>query len=120
VARQDDQNTRDSGLIQGTLDLLILQTLSLEPLHGYGIGLRLEQLSHGTLRVNAGSLFPAFRRLERDGQIAGAWRLTENGRRAKYYSLTRTGRSTLTKSTKEWEKQALAIARILKASLEAL
>ena len=120
---QDDpgsKDSKDSGLIQGTLDLLILQTLSLEPLHGYGIGLRLEQLSRGALRVNAGSLFPAFRRLERDGQIVGAWQLTENGRRAKYYSLTRTGRSTLAKSTKEWEKQAQAIARVLRASLEAL
>ena len=80
------QDKRDSGLVQGTLDLLILRTLSLEPLHGYGIGLRLEQLSRGALRVNAGSLFPAFRRLERDGQVVGTWQRTENGRRAKYYS----------------------------------
>lgn len=115
-----DQNKRDSGLVQGTLDLLILRTLSLEPLHGYGIGLRLEQLSRGALKVNAGSLFPAFRRLERDGQILGAWQRTENGRRAKYYSLTREGRATLAKSTKEWEQQALAISRVLKASLETL
>ena len=111
---------KDSGLVQGTLDLLILRTLSLEPLHGYGIGLRLEQLSRGTLRVNAGSLFPAFRRLERDGQIVGTWQRTENGRRAKYYALTRDGRSTLLKSTREWEEQALAISRVLKASLGAL
>ena len=99
---------------------LILRTLSLEPLHGYGIGLRLEQLSRGALRVNAGSLFPAFRRLERDGQVVGTWQRTENGRRAKYYSLAREGRSTLARSTKEWEQQALAISRVLKASLEAL
>lgn len=111
---------KDSGLVQGTLDLLILRTLSLEPLHGYGIGLRLEQLSRGALRVNAGSLFPAFRRLERDRQISGTWQRTENGRRAKYYALTREGRATLARSTKEWEQQALAISRVLKASLEAL
>jgi transcriptional regulator len=114
------QYKKESGLVQGTLDLLILRTLSLEPLHGYGIGLRLEQLSRGALRVNAGSLFPAFRRLERDGQIVGAWQLTENGRRAKYYSLTRDGRSTLARSKKEWERQALAISRVLEASLEPL
>jgi PadR family transcriptional regulator len=114
------QDKKDSGLVQGTLDLLILRTLSLEPLHGYGIGLRLEQLSRGALRVNAGSLFPAFRRLERDGQIVGTWQRTENGRRAKYYSLTRDGRSTLARSTREWEQQALAISRVLKASLETL
>ncbi len=109
---------KDSGLVQGTLYLLILRTLSLEPLHGYGIGVRLEQLSRGALRVNAGSLFPAFRRLERDGQIVGKWQVTENGRRARYYSLTREGRATLATSTKEWEQQALAISRVLKASLE--
>lgn len=86
-----------SGLVQGTLDMLILRTLALEPRHGYGIGLRLEQISRGGLRVNAGSLFPAFRRLERDGEIAAEWRMTENGRRAKYYSLTKRGRETLAK-----------------------
>ena len=115
MSRQDN---KDSGLLQGTLDLLILRTLSLGPLHGYGIGLRLEQLSHGALRVNGGSLFPAFRRLERDGQIIGSWQVTENGRRAKYYSLTRDGRAALARSTKEWERQALVISRVLKASLE--
>src|SRR6202158_1984412 len=82
---------QSSGLVQGTLDMLILRTLALEPMHGYGIGLRLEQISRGTLRVNAGSLFPAFRRLERDGEIAAEWGVTENGRRAKYYSLTNRG-----------------------------
>lgn len=115
-----DPNNKDSGLVQGTLDLLILRTLSLEPLHGYGIGVRLEHLSRGALRVNAGSLFPAFRRLERDGQIAGEWQRTENGRRAKYYSLTRTGRATLEKTTKEWAQQTRAISLVLKASLESL
>ena len=106
-----------SGLVQGTLDMLILRTLALEPMHGYGIGLRLEQISRGTLRVNAGSLFPAFRRLERDGEIAAEWRPTENGRRAKYYALTRRGRQTLARTTKDWQRQTAAISRVLRASL---
>src|SRR5919109_3875445 len=87
--------TKSSGLVQGTLHILILKTLALEPLHGYGIGVRLEQISQGVFRVNAGSLFPALRRLERDGLISGDWRVTENNRRAKYYTLTAEGRATL-------------------------
>jgi PadR family transcriptional regulator PadR len=106
-----------SGLVQGTLDMLILRTLALEPMHGYGIGVRLEQITRGALRVNAGSLFPAFRRLERDDEIAAAWRTTENGRRAKYYSLTPRGRQTLARTTKAWQRQTAAISRVLKASL---
>lgn len=109
-----------SGLVQGTLDMLILRTLALEPMHGYGIGLRLEQISRGALRVNAGSLFPAFRRLERDGEIAAEWRTTENGRRAKYHALTPRGRQTLARTTKEWQRQTTAISRVLKASLAEL
>jgi PadR family transcriptional regulator len=107
---------KTTGLVQGTLDMLILKTLALEPMHGYGIGLRLEQVSQGVFRVNAGSLFPAFRRLERDGLIKGEWRATENNRRAKYYALTAQGRATLKRETREWEVQTAAIARILKAS----
>ena len=110
-------NDNPSALVQGTLDMLILRTLALEPMHGYGIGLRLEQISRGALRVNAGSLFPAFRRLERDGEISADWRTTENGRRAKYYALTRQGRQTLAKTTKDWQRQTAAISRVLKASL---
>ena len=106
-----------SGLVQGTLDMLILRTLALEPMHGYGIGMRLEQISRGIFKVNAGSLFRAFRRLERDGEIAAEWRVTENGRRAKYYFLTNRGRDTLAKTTREWQRQTSAISRILKASL---
>jgi transcriptional regulator len=111
------ESENPSGLVQGTLDMLILRTLALEPMHGYGIGGRLEQISRGALRVNAGSLFPAFRRLERDGHIAGEWRTTENGRRAKYYALTSRGRQTLAKATKDWQRQTAAISRVLKASL---
>ncbi len=111
------QDAKPSGVVQGTLHMLILKTLALEPLHGYGIGVRLEQISKGVFQVNAGSLFPALRRLERDGLIRGEWRTTENNRRAKYYVLTTTGRATLKRSTREWEVQTTAIARILDASL---
>jgi PadR family transcriptional regulator len=108
---------KQSGLVQGTLDMLILKTLALEPMHGYGIGVRIEQISKGVFQVNAGSLFPAFRRLERDGLIKSEWRDTENNRRAKYYALTAQGRARLRRNTKDWEVQSAAIARILEASL---
>ena len=103
-------------LVQGTLDMLILKTLALEPLHGYGIGLRIQQVSKGVFQVNPGSLFPAFRRLERAGWIKSEWRATENNRRAKYYLLTDQGRGKLKSETREWGRQAAAIARILEAS----
>src|SRR5262249_24495492 len=108
---------KPSELIQGTLQMLILRTLTLEPLHGYGIGVRLEQISEGVFKVNAGSLFPALRRLERDGLIKGDWRVTENGRRAKSYTLTTPGRATLKRETRDWEVQTVAIAKILNATL---
>ena len=107
---------KPSDVVQGTLHMLILKTLALEPMHGYGIGVRLEQISKGVFRVNAGSLFPALRRLERDGLIKGDWRVTENNRRAKYYTLTAQGRHKLDRETRDWAVQAAAIARILKAS----
>jgi PadR family transcriptional regulator, regulatory protein PadR len=107
-------------LVQGTLHMLILKTLALEPMHGYGIGVRLEQISRGVFQVNAGSLFPAIRRLERDGLIAGEWQTTANNRRAKYYTLTAGGRARLKQEAKDWEAQTSAIARILKASPEEL
>jgi transcriptional regulator len=103
-------------LVQGTLHMLILKTLALEPMHGYGIGVRLEQISQGVFQVNGGSLFPALRRLERDGLITGDWRATENNRRAKYYTLTPAGRATLRRETRDWEVQTAAIARILRAT----
>ena len=107
---------RSNTLVQGTLDMLILKTLALEPMHGYGIGTRLTQISRGVFQVNAGSLFPAFRRLERDGLIKAEWRETENNRRAKYYALTPRGRTALRSHTEAWENQVNAIARILKAT----
>ena len=108
---------RPSALVQGTLDMLILKTLDLEPLHGYGIGVRLEQISNGVFQVNAGSLFPALRRLERDGLIKGEWQTTENNRRAKLYALTPAGRKRLKDQARDWEAQTSAIAAILNAKL---
>jgi transcriptional regulator len=107
---------KSSDLVQGTLDMLILKTLALEPMHGYGIAVRLEQMSRGVFRVNAGSLFVAFQRLQRAGLIKGEWKATENSRRAKYYALTELGRKRLNSETREWGRQAAAIARILEAS----
>lgn len=105
-----------SDLVQGTLDMLILKTLALEPMHGYGITVRLEQISKATFRINAGSLFVALQRLQRAGLIKTEWKATENSRRAKYYTLTQQGRKRLDNETKEWERQVAAIARILEAS----
>ena len=102
-------------VVQGTLDMLVLKTLALEPLHGYGISLRIEQMSKGVFRVNAGSLFVALQRLQRAGLIKGEWKATENNRRARYYALTEQGRKQLQEETKEWGRQVAAIARILEA-----
>ena len=107
---------KQSELVQGTLDMLILKTLDLQPMHGYGIGLRIQQISKGVFQVNPGSLFPAFRRLERAGWIKGDWQPTENKRRAKYYLLTGAGRRKLRSETREWGRQTAAITRILEAS----
>jgi len=107
---------KSAPLVQGTLDMLILKTLALEPLHGYGIGVRIEQISEGIFQVNAGSLFPALRRLERDGMLNSEWRASENNRRARYYSLSAAGRKRLKDETRDWEKQTAAITRILRAA----
>src|SRR5579862_7368452 len=92
-------------LVQGTLDMLILKTVALEPMHGYGISVRIEQMSQGVFRVNAGSLFVAFQRLQRAGLIKAEWKATENSRRAKYYILTEKGRKRLNSEKREWGKQ---------------
>jgi PadR family transcriptional regulator, regulatory protein PadR len=105
-----------SDLIQGTLDMLILKILALEPTHGYGMSVRIEQMSKGVFRLNAGSLFLAIQRLQRDGLIKGEWKPTENNRRAKYYTLMPKGRKRLYNETREWGRQVAAIARILEAS----
>lgn len=103
-------------LVQGTLDMLILKTLDLQPMHGYGISVRIEQMSKGVFRVNAGSLFVALQRLQRANQIKSEWKATENSRRAKYYLLTESGRKRLSSEKREWGRQVAAIARILEAS----
>ncbi len=108
----NDQNT---DVIQGTLDMLILKTLSLEPLHGFGIARRVEQISRGVFKVNPGSLLTALQRLERAGWLDSEWRQTENSRRAKFYSLTRAGRKRLAVETADWTRRASAIARLLRA-----
>jgi transcriptional regulator len=100
---------------QGTLDLLILKTLSLEPMHGLGVSRRLEQISRGRFRVNPGSFFPSLHRMEQEGWIAGEWKASENNRRAKYYRLTRAGKRRLDRERREWKRTVSAIARILEA-----
>jgi len=107
---------RSSDVVQGTLDMLVLKTLALESMHGYGISVRIEQMSKGVFRPNAGSLFLAIQRLQRDGLIDGEWKPTENNRRARYYALTKKGRQRLSSETREWGRQVAAIARILEAS----
>src|SRR5437773_8002928 len=106
----DDANT---DVIQGTMDMLILKTLSLQPLHGFGIARRIEQISRGVFKVNPGSLLTALQRLERRGWLSSEWRETENSRRAKYYALTRAGRKQLDAETADWTRRATAIARLL-------
>jgi len=106
---------KNSDLVQGTLDMLILKTLALGPMHGYGVAIRIEQISKVVFQVNPGSLFPAFRRMERSGWIKCDWQATENNRRAKYYILTGAGRRKLETETREWGRQIAAIARILEA-----
>ena len=100
-------------VIQGTLDLLILKALSLEPMHGFGVSRRIEQLSRGVFRVNPGSLLLAFRRLERADHVRSEWRSTENSRRAKYYRLTPQGRKQLLAATSKWRRFVEAMGRIL-------
>jgi len=107
-----DANT---DVIQGTLDMLILKTLSLEPMHGFGIARRVGQISRGVFKVNPGSLLVALQRLERAGWLDAEWRQSENARRAKFYTLTRAGRKQLEHETAEWTRRAAAIARLLKA-----
>jgi transcriptional regulator len=102
-------------VIQGTLDLLILKALSLQPMHGYGISRRIEQISRGVFKVNPGSLLTALSRLERAGWLDAAWQTTENSRRARVYSLTRSGRKQLEAETADWTRRVAAVGRILSA-----
>jgi transcriptional regulator len=108
----DELNT---DVIQGTLDMLILKTLSVEPMHGFGITRRIEQISRGVFKVNPGSLLTALQRLERAGWLDAEWRQTENSRRAKIYTLTRAGKKQLETETVDWTRRVTAIARLLRA-----
>jgi PadR family transcriptional regulator PadR len=100
-------------LLQGTLDLLILKTLALEPMHGWGIAQRIQQISRDVLQVQQGSLYPALHRLEHQGWIAAAWGTSENNRRAKFYRLTAAGRKQLGRETQDWARLSAAVAQIL-------
>jgi PadR family transcriptional regulator PadR len=108
-------NDQETDVIQGTLDMLILKTLSLEPMHGFGIARRVEQISRGVFKVNPGSLLTALQRLQRAGWLDAEWRQTQNSRRAKFYTLTRGGKKQLEIETADWTRRATAIARLLKA-----
>jgi PadR family transcriptional regulator len=101
--------------LRGSLDLLVLKTLSLEPMHGWGISQRVQQVSGGELEVNQGSLYPALQRLEKDGMIVSGWRTTENNRRARYYELTPAGRSALAAEVDGWRRFAAALELVLDA-----
>src|SRR6185295_9312366 len=105
-----------SDLLQGTLDLLILKTLALELMHGWGISQRIQQISEGVLNVNQGSLYPALYRLEEQGWITSEWGSSENNRQAKYYKLTRTGRKQLAEEAENWQRLSAAINEILQTS----
>ncbi len=102
-----------SDLLQGTLDVLVLKTLSTGPMHGWGISQRIQQVSEDVLAVNQGSLYPALHRLEEKGWIQAEWGNSENNRRARYYSLTRAGKRQLAEETESWERFAAAVARVL-------
>jgi PadR family transcriptional regulator len=100
--------------LQGTLDLLILKTLQREPNHGFGITLHIQTASQGLLRVEEGSLYPALHRLERDKLVTAGWKLTENGRRARYYRLTAAGRKRLAEAEESWDTLAKGVAKLLR------
>lgn len=104
-----------SDLLQGTLDLLVLKTLELQPMHGWGISQRIQQISEDVLQVNQGSLYPALHRLEEQGWIKASWAASENNRQAKYYELTRLGRKQLSDEKENWRRLSAAVARIVEA-----
>src|SRR5437660_8331670 len=106
--------SRPSDLVQGTLDLLLLKIVALEPLHGWAIGQRLRQVSGEVLQVSDGSLYPALHKLEQEGWITAEWKPSENNRRAKFYSLTRLGRKALQKESANWERLSNAISHVVR------
>jgi PadR family transcriptional regulator PadR len=108
--------SKPNDLVLGTLDLLLLKILALQPLHGWAIGLRLRSISGDVLQVSEGSLYPALHKLEQEGWISAEWKQTENNRRAKFYSLTRLGRKQLEAETANWERLSTAISSIVRLS----
>ena len=107
------EDPRSTDVVQGTLDMLILKTLSLEPIHGWGIAQRIQQISRGVLEVNQGSLYPALQRLEQRGWIASEWRTSDANRRAKYYRLTAAGKAQLSRERDRWSQLVDAIGRVM-------
>jgi len=107
---------KPTDLVQGTLDLLVLKTIALEPLHGWGIAQRIRQMSNDVLQVNQGALYPALHRLEHQGWIRASWKQSDNNRRAKYYSLTRAGAKCLQKQQEQWSRLSLAMDLVLNAT----
>lgn len=112
----NDTDRSKTEVLQGTLEMLILKVLALQPMHGYGVSRRLEQITGGVFRVNAGSFFPALYRLEEDGLVTSEWGRSENNRRAKFYRLTEAGRRRLRSEERQWQKVSLAIAKVLEAT----
>jgi len=108
--------SKPSDLIQGTLDLLILRTIALDPMHGWAIAKRIEQVSEDVLQVSQGALYPALHRLEQQGWVRAAWRKTETGREAKFYGLTRAGRAQLQKELAQWERLSNAVGLVIRAA----
>lgn len=108
--------SKPTDLVQGTLDLLLLKILALEPLHGWAIGQRLKQVSGEVLQVSDGSLYPALHKLEQEGWITAEWKVTENGRRAKFYTLTRIGRKALEREAANWDRLSGAITQVVRLS----
>jgi PadR family transcriptional regulator PadR len=106
--------SRPTDLVQGTLDLLVLKMLALEPMNGWAISQRLKQVSKEVLQVSDGSLYPALHKLEQEGWVTAEWRQSENNRRARFYSLTRLGRRALSRETEEWERLSRAISLIVR------
>jgi PadR family transcriptional regulator, regulatory protein PadR len=109
------KHPQESDALRGSIDLLVLKALALQPMHGWGIGLRIEQVSKGRLEVNQGSLYPALQRLEHRGWIESDWQSTENNRRARYYTLTKEGRKALGDEVQKWKRFAATMTLILES-----
>ena len=118
IRRRTDTMSKPSDLIQGTLDLLILRTIALDPMHGWAIAKRIEQVSEEVLQVTQGALYPALHRLEQQGWVRAAWRKTETGREAKFYEMTKAGRAQLDKELAQWERLSSAVGLVIRAAQE--